>query len=267
MKSRSRLDLSAISALMEGQRAPEIVELVRQNVGACADVEDRNVVNALVTNLVRRFVKLERQADGLLKNTLPAEVANEIRHQRHYPPREAECSILFTDFVAFTRMAVEKDSAELVRLLDQLFSRFDEVIALHHGTKIKTIGDAYMAVFGAPSPLADHAVQAVRTGLALQLLLTEFNRESEQTFLMRVGIHCGAVTAAVVGRERMQYDVFGDAVNVASRIESSGEPGRVNVTDAIHRHTCKHFRFEPRGSIALKNRGEMPAYFVIEEVA
>lgn len=134
------------------------------------------------------------------------------------------------------------------------------------GTKIKTIGDAYMAVFGAPVEYENHAIMAVKTGVALLNLVDAFNRQQCQSLQIRIGIHTGRVMAGVVGKERMQFDVFGDNVNIASRFESSGEKGRVNVSYETHTRTREHFHFEERGEIALKNKANMKAYFVLREL-
>jgi class 3 adenylate cyclase len=139
----------------------------------------------------------------------------------------------------------------------------DDLVARFKGTKIKTIGDAYMAVFGAPLAYEDHAVMAVNTGLALLALVDSFNRRHGDDLQVRIGIHTGVVMAGVVGKERMQFDIFGDHVNIASRFESSGEKGRVNVSDETYLRTRDLFVFEDRGEIALKNKANMRAYFVV----
>jgi class 3 adenylate cyclase len=153
----------------------------------------------------------------------------------------------------------------LIELLDSLFRGMDDLLVNFRGTKIKTIGDAYMAVFGAPHTYADHAVMAVRTGLALLDLVDSINRQWNHGLQVRIGIHTGVVMAGVVGKERMQFDIFGDHVNIASRFESSGEKGRVNVSYETYIRTRDYFNFEERGEIALKNKANMRAYFVVEE--
>jgi len=122
-----------------------------------------------------------------------------------------------------------------------------------------------MAVFGAPHAYEDHAVMAVRTGLAMLDLLESFNRRQGHDLQVRIGIHTGVVMAGVVGKERMQFDIFGDHVNIASRFESSGKPGRVNVSFETYLCTRDHFTFEERGEITLKNKANMRAYFVVGE--
>ena len=123
-----------------------------------------------------------------------------------------------------------------------------------------------MAVFGAPIEYEDHAVMAVRTGMALLKMVDSFSRQNDQGLQIRVGIHTGRVMAGVVGKERMQFDVFGDNVNIASRFESSGEKGRVSVSHETYMRTRDFFDFEERGEIALKNKVNMKAYFVLREL-
>lgn len=240
--------------------------LLREYIGSLAVIEDDNIQKRLLKELVKKYVALEKRVDGLLKNTLPEEVAEEIKYHWAYPPRSCECTILFTDIVGFTHLAEKMSGEHLVGTLDKIFKKFDDIVNSFRGTKIKTIGDAYMAVFGAPHSYDDHAVMAIRAALAFLRFLDQFNRDSDQHFQMRIGIHTGKVVAGVVGKERMQFDVFGDNVNIASRFESSGVPGRVNVSEATYRGAQGFFVFEERGEISLKNKANMRAYLVVREV-
>jgi class 3 adenylate cyclase len=204
--------------------------------------------------------------DRLLKNTLPETVANEIKDSGRYTPRPYVCTILFSDIAGFTKLAERIPGEVLIELLDGLFQAMDDLVASFKGTKIKTIGDAYMAVFGAPRAYDDHAEMAVRTGMAFLKRVESFNPGDDGGLQIRIGIHTGRVMAGVVGKERMQFDVFGDSVNVASRFESSGEKGRVNVSHETYVKTRDLFEFEERGEIALKNKANMKAYFVLKEL-
>ena len=227
--------------------------------------QDDEVQKKLLGELIQEYVLLEKRVDGLLKNTLPEMVANEIKYEGRFAPRSCQCSILFSDIVGFTRLAESISAEVLIELLDGLFRGVDDLILRFGGTKIKTIGDAYMAVFGAPLACEDHAVLAVRAGLELLKLVDAFDGEKERGIRVRVGIHSGRVMAGVVGKERMQFDVFGDCVNIASRFESSGEPGRINVSRETYLRTREFFEFEERGEIVLKNKANMKAYFVVKE--
>jgi class 3 adenylate cyclase len=227
-----------------------------------ATIEDDQLQKLLLKELIHSYVMLEKRVDALLKNTLPETVAEEIKYEKRFAPHRYECTILFSDFVGFTRLAEKISGEQLIHTLDRLFTRFDQIVDRHQGTKIKTIGDAYMAVFGAPVRIEDHALCAVRTAIELVDYLDDFNRENDPPFQVRIGIHTGSVMAGVVGRDRMQFDVFGDNVNIASRFESSGEAGRINVSETTYLQSREHVEFEERGLVALKNKAGMKAYFV-----
>jgi len=230
-----------------------------------ATIQDDRIQKRLLEELIREYVILEKRVDGLLKNTLPETVADEIKYGGKFLPRPYDCTILFSDIAGFTRLAERIPGDMLIELLDRFFKGMDDLVVSFQGTKIKTIGDAYMAVFGAPTEYDDHAVMAVRTGMALLKLVDSLNRQNNHGLQIRVGIHTGHVMAGVVGKERMQFDVFGDNVNIASRFESSGEKGRVNVSHETYISVRDFFEFEERGEIALKNKANMKAYFVVRE--
>ena len=231
-----------------------------------AGLKDSLIQLNLLKQVIGKYIVLERLVSSLLRNTLPKVVADEIQDEGFYRPRPFQCTILFADVAGFTRIAESMPGEKLIQILNSIFSIFDALLAQHGGTKVKTIGDAYMAVFGAPEPLADHPRQAVRTGLSLIHSLADFNRQAQTDFQVRVGIHTGEVMAGVVGRDRMQFDIFGDTVNVASRFESSGEKGRVNISAATHAAVRDCFAFEPRGKIPLKNKADAEGYFVLHEL-
>lgn len=232
-------------------------------LNSVAVIQDDGIHKRLQKELIHEYVILEKRVDNLLKNTLPEMVANEIKDGGRFVPRSFECTIFFSDIVGFTHLAEGISGERLIELLDGLFKGMDDLVVSFRGTKIKTIGDAYMAVFGAPHAYEDHAVMAVKTGLALLDLLESLNRQQGHDLQVRIGIHTGVVMAGVVGKERMQFDIFGDHVNIASRFESSGKPGRVNVSHETYLRARDHFDFEERGEIALKNKANMRAYFVV----
>jgi adenylate cyclase len=240
-------------------------QVILDYLHSVATIHDDRIQKRLLEELIREYVFLEKRVDDLLKNTLPETVANEIKYGGRFVPRPYDCTILFSDIAGFTKLAEGIPGETLIELLDRLFKGMDDLVVSFHGTKIKTIGDAYMAVFGAPIEYADHAVIAVRTGMALLKMVDSFSRQNDQSLQIRVGIHTGRVMAGVVGKERMQFDVFGDNVNIASRFESSGSNGRVNVSHETYMNSRDFFEFEERGEIALKNKANMKAYFVIRE--
>jgi len=240
--------------------------LILEYIESLAVIEDDNIQKKLLKELVKKYVALEKRVDGLLKNTLPEKVAEEIKYQWTYAPRSYQCTILFTDLVGFTSLAEKMSGEHLVDTLDKIFKKFDDIVNDFQGTKIKTIGDSYMAVFGAPYEYDNHAIMAIHAALAFLAFLDQLNKDTSPHFQMRIGVHTGKVVAGVVGKERMQFDVFGDNVNIASRFESSGIPGRVNVSEAAYRDAQGFFIFEERGEISLKNKENMRAYLVVKEV-
>ena len=236
-----------------------------KNLEATARLDDATMQRRLLQQLISRYVTLERRVSDLLRNTLPPSVAEEIQYGEKFRTRAYECSILFADIVGFTGLAERISAEALIGLLDQIFRAFDDLISRYGGTKIKTIGDAYMVAVGAPEPCSNHAEQAVRLAMAMVKRMERLRLDVAEDVQMRVGIHSGRAMGGVVGRERMQFDIFGDNVNVAARFESSGEKGRVNVSPVTYGLTRHLFRFEARGEIRLKNKGAMKAYFVIPE--
>ena len=241
--------------------------LLRAHLENISRLKDQDIHQELLSSMVKKFVALEQRVDELLKNTLPPVVAEEIKYLGTFTPRTYDCTILFSDVAGFTRLAERLSSGELVEIIDAIFRAFDRVVRECQGTKIKTIGDAYMAVFGAPLAYQGHAQQAVHAAMQMVDALADFNHnrfglEKERYFQCRIGIHSGTVTAGVVGQDRMQFDVFGDTVNIASRFESSGEVGRVNISAETRRQLPPDFICEDRGEVPLKNKDAMKAYFV-----
>jgi class 3 adenylate cyclase len=203
------------------------------------------------------------RSERLLLNILPAPIAERLKAGEEYIVNTfEEVTVMFADLVGFTSLAQEMPPALLVRLLDQIFCEFDE-IAGHHGLeKIKTIGDSYMAAAGLPYPLPDHAVAAAHMALDMQQAINRINRENDSILSLRIGLCTGPVIAGVIGRNKFIYDLWGDTVNTASRMESHGEPGRTQVAETTYRLLRGHFNFERRGAIKVKGKGSMKTYFL-----
>ncbi|MCC6413898.1 MAG: tetratricopeptide repeat protein [Saprospiraceae bacterium] len=209
----------------------------------------------------------KERADNLLKNILPESVAEELKTNNSVQPvRYESVSVLFTDFKGFTQIAERLSPEDLVAELDACFRLFDSICAKYGLEKIKTIGDAYMCAGGLPEPNVTHAVDAVGAALEMQSKLAELmnkkTREGKPRFDMRVGIHTGPVVAGVVGSHKFAYDIWGDAVNTAARLEQSGEPGRVNISEATYLLVKDRFECQFRGNLSAKNKGEIAMYFV-----
>ena len=215
----------------------------------------------------RQYALLEAErakAEKLLLNVLPAPIAERLKADSSaIADGFAEVTVLFSDIVGFTKLSARLAPAEVVERLNEIFSAFDD-IASHLGLeKIKTIGDAYMVAAGLPEPRADHAEAIAEMALRMQDAVAAFSQRRGESLTVRVGIHSGPVVAGVIGKQKFIYDVWGDTVNTASRMESHGEPGRVQVSDATYKRLFGRFRFERRGAIEIKGKGLMETYFLL----
>jgi adenylate cyclase len=207
----------------------------------------------------------QAKAESLLLNILPQSIADRLKAEpRTIADQFSSASILFADVVDFTPLSERLPPAEVVGLLDHLFSHFDE-LAEHYGLeKIKTIGDCYMVAAGVPSPRPDHARALALMALDMQAAMRSVDAEVGQLGLeLRVGINSGPVVAGVIGRKRFLYDLWGDAVNTASRMESHGTSGRIQITGATKELLEDEFVCEPRGAIPIKGKGEIEAWYLV----
>lgn len=206
----------------------------------------------------------QAKAESLLLNILPRSIADRLKAEaRTIADQFGSASILFADVVDFTPLAERLPPAEVVGVLDDLFSHFDLLAERHGLEKIKTIGDCYMAAAGVPSPRPDHAAALARMALDMQEAMSSVDEIAHLGLELRVGINSGPVVAGVIGRKRFLYDLWGDAVNVASRMESHGTSGRIQITRATKELLEDEFVCEPRGTIALKGKGEMEAWYLV----
>ncbi len=205
--------------------------------------------------------------EGLLLNILPKVISDELNEKgKATARRHEEVTVMFTDMKGFTRVAEKMSPEMLVNELDACFARFDDIIGHYGIEKIKTIGDSYMSACGVPSADPMHAVKAVMAALEVREDMHRTHKESPVTgvepWILRIGLHSGPVVAGVVGKRKFAYDIWGDAVNTASRMESSGEPGEVNISGATYELVKDWFVCEHRGQIAAKNKGAIDMYFV-----
>ena len=207
----------------------------------------------------------QRKSDGLLLNILPKEIADELKTSGQATPRLYEsATVLFSDFVNFTKLSATLTPKELIDELNECFLAFDEISERHGLEKIKTIGDAYMCAGGLPVPNETHAADAVRAGLEMSAWLIARKHERADAHLteMRIGIHTGPVMAGVIGKNKFAYDIWGDAVNLAARLEEHGEPGQVNISGAT-KEAVKHlFHARHRGKKEVHNKGMVDMYFI-----
>jgi class 3 adenylate cyclase/CHASE3 domain sensor protein len=232
--------------------------------------QQKEEIEAQRDNLAKTFSQLEEEkhkADLLLLNILPEQIAEELKLKGKTNPRNYQLvSVLFTDFEGFTNISAQLSSDELVTALNKYFEAFEHISDKHQLEKIKTIGDAFMAAGGIPEDNIINPMQAILAGLEIQRFMlkhakTYFNNQ-QQTWKLRIGINTGELIAGVIGKKKFAYDIWGDAVNVASRMESKGEAGRVNISENTYQLVKDFFECEYRGQIDVKGKGAMNMYFV-----
>jgi class 3 adenylate cyclase len=210
-------------------------------------------------------LRVEREkSERLLLNILPAAIAERLKEDQGIIAESfTEATILFADVVGFTQMSSLISPVELVYLLNEIFSSFDELATRHGLEKIKTIGDAYMVAAGLPERRADHAAAMAEMALDMQDALAAFNRSRHASLDIRTGINTGPVVAGIIGTSKFIYDLWGDAVNTASRMESHSTPGRIQITASTYEHLRHDYLFEARGTVNVKGKGDMPTYFLL----
>ena len=214
-----------------------------------------------------RISKEKKRSDELLLNILPEETAEELKLTGSAQPKSFDLiTVMFTDFKGFTQLSEKLTAKELVSEINECFSAFDHVMQKFGVEKIKTIGDAYMAAGGLPTPNNSHATDVVNAALSIQKFMEEHKAkkiaEGKLFFEIRIGVHTGPVVAGIVGVKKFAYDIWGDTVNTASRMESSGEVGRVNISGTTYEKVKEQFTCIHRGKIQAKGKGEIDMYFV-----
>jgi class 3 adenylate cyclase len=208
--------------------------------------------------------RLHRDNERLLLNILPVSIADRLKSGEgriadYFP----EVSVLFADLVGFTALSGNIPPQPLVEMLNSLFTQFDGLAHEHKVEKIKTIGDCYMAVCGLPERRPDHAARMAGMALGMLDCLKNFNTGQETTLQIRIGLNTGPVVAGVIGSSKFIYDLWGDTVNTASRMESSGAPGRVHVSESTREALRDQFDFEERGEIEVKGKGRLKTWFLL----
>ena len=216
-----------------------------------SDIADRRVDHEL------------KRSEALLLNILPAPIAAQLKTN---PGTIAESfeqvTVLFADIVGFTKLSAVSPGAEIVEMLNDIFSRFDRIAAKHGLEKIKTIGDAYMVVGGLPTPRHDHAEAVVQMALDMAEAIKGAKAQARSKIEIRIGIHSGPVVAGVIGEQKFAYDLWGDTVNTASRMESHGLPGQIQISDQTADLVHDFFELESRGTIEVKGKGEIKTWWV-----
>jgi guanylate cyclase len=225
-------------------------------------------VGSLVFLMVAYFVRqknlYQEKSENLLLNILPKEIAAILKNEsRTIADHYDGASVLFADMVNFTPMSAEMSPIEMVELLNEIFSHFDALVEKYGLEKIKTVGDCYMVAAGVPRPRADHAQAIVRLALEMRAFLQNNTFKASRPVAFRIGLNSGPVLAGVIGRKKFIYDLWGDAVNTASRMESHGTSGIIQITRATYEIIKDEFICEPRGTVNVKGKGEMEVWHVV----
>jgi len=232
-------------------------------MGGCSLLLIFSVVFFVQRNKIKKGKKM---SDELLLNILPSTIAEELKSKGNAESKLIdEVTVLFTDFKGFTQLSEQFTPQELVAEINECFSAFDQIMTKHNVEKIKTIGDSYMAAGGLPTSNKTHAQDVIHAALEIQQFMAGYKKAREEAgklfFEIRIGIHSGPVVAGIVGIRKFAYDIWGDTVNTASRMESSGEVGKVNVSESTYNLTQDVFSFTYRGKIEAKGKGEISMYF------
>jgi adenylate cyclase len=228
------------------------------------------VRNEMLLELERardRAVAEKAESDKLLLNILPPSVAAELKtYGRIQPCFFDSATVIMIDFTGFTRLVETMEPASVIDQLDQHFTRFDDIMANHRLEKLKTIGDAYLAVGGVPEPNRSHAFDAALAALQVLDHLTRLNRQREKLRLpawqVRIGINTGPVIAGVVGKHKFTYDIWGNTVNLAQRVEAAGAPGRISTAESTWQHIKTRFETDARGAVEVKHQGLVNMYYL-----
>jgi class 3 adenylate cyclase len=205
------------------------------------------------------------RSESLLLNVLPRKIAQRLKNapDKIIADKFENVSVLFSDIVGFTEMSARFDAETIVKRLDEVFSSFDTIAEQLGLEKIKTIGDAYMVAGGIPAPRSDHAEAVCEMALRMREVIAQLAEKSSEPIRIRIGVHTGPVVAGVIGKHKFIYDVWGDTVNSASRMESHGVPGAIQVSEATYEATKDQFEYEHRGVITVKGKGDMPTYLLL----
>lgn len=259
-----RKPLDRIELLVRVKSALSMFKLIKDIVTQTEILEEQSKE----LELKNASLEVEQEkTDTLLLNILPYEIAEQLKNKGSVDAKTyRRVSVLFTDFKGFTNISEKLSPQDIIKELGIFFAQFDEIIGGHFIEKIKTIGDAYMCVGGLPLRNKSNPIDTVLAGLEMQDFVDKINRgkinNGDEPWDLRLGIHTGKVVAGVIGKKKFAYDIWGDTVNTASRMESAGEIGKVNISGDTYQHIEEYFECEHRGKIEAKNKGEIDMYFV-----
>jgi adenylate cyclase len=235
--------------------------VLRARIGACLEkkrLRDRERA------YIKKLRSEQERSEQLLLNILPRPIAERLKEgQRTIADVFPDVTVLFADLVGFTRMSEQLPPAELVAMLNKIFSMFDQLAEKHGLEKIKTIGDEYMAASGLPMPRPDHAEAMAEMALDMLAVIERFNAKRNRGVRIRIGMNCGPVTAGIIGTKKFAYDLWGDTVNIASRMESHGIANAIQVTESTYKRLRHKYAFQRRGIIHVKGKGALCTYFLV----
>jgi adenylate cyclase len=216
----------------------------------------------------RQNLEIEQEkSERLLLNILPQPIAERLKQPGATVAESfTEVTVLFADIADFTVMSTGMSPLQLVELLNEIFCKFDKLVEQHGLEKIKTIGDAYMVVAGLPEPCPNHVTQMAEMALDMQKTIAKFNQHNQKNLRIRIGIHTGPVVAGVIGIKKFAYDLWGDTVNIASRMESHGMPDKIQVSDDIYQVLKEYYVLIKRETIQVKGKGEMTTYWLLDRL-
>ncbi|MGL5081330.1 MAG: adenylate/guanylate cyclase domain-containing protein [Microcoleaceae cyanobacterium] len=228
--------------------------LLRARINACLEKK----------RYLKQLAAEQEKSEQLLLNILPKAIAERLkRGESTIADSFEDVTVLFGDITNFTELSVDLSPTKLVSILSQIFSKFDELADKYKLEKIKTLGDAYMVVGGLPTPFPEHVEAIANMALEMQAAIGQFSLKPGEPLTMRIGISTGPVEAGVIGTKKIAYDLWGDTVNTANRMESHGVPGKIQVTEITYKRIKEKYIFEERGLIPIKGKGEMATYFLI----
>jgi len=265
MEEKDRELLKEPTALVE--RELELGDVINTQAEAIRAKDALAVTQRELARTVTELQRAKQQAEDMLHSILPRELATELREKGFVQPtRHEEVAVLFADFAGFTKASAQMEAGDLVEELNECFCHFDWAMAAYGVEKLKTIGDGYLAVAGIPRSQPNDALRILRAAIEIRNYMAERQAERERQNLphwaVRIGLHFGPLVAGVVGVRKLAYDVWGDTVNTASRMESASEPGRINVSATFHNLVRDHVTAVHRGAINCKNKGEVDMYFI-----